>query len=87
MTETEWNSTTAPEEGAIVYVLAVDDRGQYLIPFPVVFRDDSWWNAPREKSSILLSRDGGQLRMSNDDARCIAPQPTIAAGAVSDSGD
>jgi hypothetical protein len=45
MPETEWNSTTAPEEGAIVYVLAADNRGQYLIPFPVVFRDDSWWNA------------------------------------------
>ena len=45
MPETEWNSTTAPEEGAIVYVLAADGRGQYEIPFPVVFRDDSWWNA------------------------------------------
>jgi len=32
-------------EGAIVYVLAADDTGQYEIPFPVVFRDDSWWNA------------------------------------------
>jgi hypothetical protein len=45
MPETEWNSTTAPEEGAIVYVLAVDDWGQYVIPFPVVFRDDNWLNA------------------------------------------
>jgi hypothetical protein len=36
---------TAPEEGATVYVLAADNRGQYVIPFPVVFRDDSWWNA------------------------------------------
>jgi hypothetical protein len=45
MPEAEWNSTTAPEEGAIVRVLALDHRGQYLIPFPVVFRDDSWWNA------------------------------------------
>jgi hypothetical protein len=45
MAEMEWNSTTAPEEGAMVFVLAVDDRGQYAIPFPVVFRDDSWWNA------------------------------------------
>ena len=41
----EWNSTTAPEEGATVYVLALDDIGHYVIPFPVVFRDDSWWNA------------------------------------------
>ena len=40
----EWNSTTAPEEGAIVYVLAQDNRGKYVIPFRVVFRDDSWWN-------------------------------------------
>jgi hypothetical protein len=44
-TETEWNSTTTPEEGEIVFVLASDKRGRYLIPFPVVFRDDSWWNA------------------------------------------
>ncbi len=43
--ETEWNSTTAPEEGAVVQVLAADNRGQYLIPFPVIFRDDTWWNA------------------------------------------
>jgi hypothetical protein len=41
----EWNSATTPEEGAIVYALASDDIGPYLIPFPVVFRDDSWWNA------------------------------------------
>jgi hypothetical protein len=41
----EWNSATTPEEGAIVYVLASDDIGPYLIPFPVVFRDDSWWNS------------------------------------------
>jgi hypothetical protein len=45
MPESEWNSTTAPEEGAVVQVLAADNRGQYLIPFPVIFRDDTWWNA------------------------------------------
>jgi len=45
MPEVKWNSTTPPEEGAIVHVLASDNRGQYEIPFPVVFRDDSWWNA------------------------------------------
>jgi hypothetical protein len=45
MHQPEWNSTTTPDEGAIVYVLAVDDRGQYAIPFKVVFRDDRWWNA------------------------------------------
>ena len=38
----EWNSTTTPEEGAVVYVLASDKCGRCLIPFPVVFRDDSW---------------------------------------------
>lgn len=45
MDETNWNSTTTPDEGSVVYVLAVDNRGRYLIPFPVVFRDNSWWNA------------------------------------------
>ena len=45
MAELDWNSTTTPEEGAIVYVLAEDDRGLYAIPFPVLFRDDRWWNA------------------------------------------
>jgi len=33
MSEPEWNSTTTPEEGAAVYVLATDNRGQYVIPF------------------------------------------------------
>ena len=37
MPKTEWNSTTAPEEGELVYVLAADNRGQYVIPFPVIF--------------------------------------------------
>lgn len=45
MPETEWNNSAPPEEGALVYVLAADKRGQYIIPFPVLFRDDSWWNA------------------------------------------
>jgi hypothetical protein len=45
MPEKEWNSETVPEEGAIVQVLAADGRGQYVIPFPVIFRDDCWWNA------------------------------------------
>lgn len=34
----------APDEGEIVYVLAQDNRGQYEIPFLVIFRDDSWRN-------------------------------------------
>jgi hypothetical protein len=41
---TGWNSTASPEEDAIVDVLAQDSRGQYLIPFPVIFRDNRWWN-------------------------------------------
>ena len=31
MPEVKWNSTTIPEEGAIVYVLGADDRG--LLPW------------------------------------------------------
>ncbi len=40
----EWNSKEPPENNAIVHVLAEDQRGQYEVPFPVVFQDDSWWN-------------------------------------------
>jgi hypothetical protein len=39
-----WNNTEAPQDRAIVHVLASDDRGSYVIPFPVVFRDDNWFN-------------------------------------------
>jgi hypothetical protein len=45
MSETEWNSTTLPRDGELVRVLAHDVRGHYVIPFPVVFRNDTWWNA------------------------------------------
>jgi hypothetical protein len=45
MAFTEWNSTTPPEDGAIVFVIAEDDYGEYEVPFPVEFRDDRWWNA------------------------------------------
>ncbi len=41
----EWNSAEPPENDAVVYVLAEDHRGEYPVPFPVVFRDDRWWNA------------------------------------------
>lgn len=41
----DWNSTEAPEDGARVRVLASDERGRYAIPFPVIFRDDCWFNA------------------------------------------
>ena len=43
--ESQWNNTAAPEDGAIVRVLVSDDGGQYVIPFPVLFRADSWFNA------------------------------------------
>ncbi len=45
MTIGDWNSTILPEEGAVVYVLAADHRGRYEVPFPVIFREDRWWNA------------------------------------------
>ena len=51
MPETEWNSTTTPEEGAIVYV----------------FETKAGETLAREKSSMLLSRDGAQQAMPNDD--------------------
>jgi len=37
MPDPEWKSTTTPQAGATVYVLALDDIGDYVIPFPVVF--------------------------------------------------
>ena len=70
MPEVKWNSTTIPEEGAIVYVLAADDRGNTRFRSLSSFETIAGGTLAREKSSILLSRDGGQLRMSNDDARC-----------------
>jgi len=49
----EWNSTTTPEEGEIVYVLALDKRGQYEIPFPVVFRDKTNARAGEELDTFI----------------------------------
>jgi hypothetical protein len=69
MPEVKWTSTTTPEEGAIVYVLAADTIGKYEIPFPVVFRSIAGGMLAREKSSTLLSRGGAQQAMLNDDAR------------------
>ena len=45
MADAKWNNESLPENDAVVYVLAEDKRGQYQVPFPVVFRDDCWWNA------------------------------------------
>ena len=60
MPEMAWNSTTTPKEGAIVYVLAADDIGQYVIPFPSYFETTAGGMLKRVKSSMLLSRDGAQ---------------------------
>jgi hypothetical protein len=35
----------APAEGQIVQVRAKNHYGFYIVPFPVMFRDDEWWNA------------------------------------------
>jgi hypothetical protein len=45
MPDGEWNCTELPEEGVLVDVLAADNHGRYEIPFPVIFREDRWWNA------------------------------------------
>ena len=45
MTDGGWNKTDAPNEGDIVRVLVSDNGGLYVIPFPVVFRSDSWFNS------------------------------------------
>ncbi len=41
----KWNSQAVPREGAIVYVLAMDRKGKYEVPFRVLFKNDSWLNA------------------------------------------
>ncbi len=41
----DWNSATVPQDGAMVYVLAMDDVGKYEVPFPVLFKGDCWLNA------------------------------------------
>ena len=43
--EIAWIDTRAPVEGQIVHVRVRDTRGFYVLPFPVEFRDDDWWNA------------------------------------------
>jgi hypothetical protein len=40
----EWIDTETPAEGLRVAVRAQDHRGLYVLPFPVEFRDDSWFN-------------------------------------------
>ena len=43
--EIAWIDSRAPVEGQIVHVRVRDTRGFYVLPFPVEFRDDDWWNA------------------------------------------
>lgn len=57
----EWNNWDAPENDDLVYVRAEDQRGQYEVPFPVVFRDERWWNVECShwrKNSTSMSRQG-----------------------------
>src|ERR1019366_1010506 len=49
-----------------------DDRGQYVIPFPVVFRDDSWWNAHtgEERDTFIAGwRPAGNVEWTIGSAR------------------
>ncbi len=56
MTTQAWNSQTVPQDGAIVYVLAMDDKGKYELPFPVLFKNDSWLNAStREEIGVFIA--------------------------------
>ncbi len=43
-----WIRETIPQDGSIVYVLAVDDIGPYEVPFPVLFHD-GWLNASTQQ--------------------------------------
>ena len=58
MPETEWNSTTVPEEGAVVYVLAADDHGQYKFHSRWYSETIAGGTLRRDKSLMFLSRDG-----------------------------
>ena len=49
---------TQPENNAIVHALAEDKRGHYEVPFPVVFRDDSWWDASTTAARDLAKAFG-----------------------------
>jgi len=60
MPDPEWNSTTAPEEGATVYVLALDDIGHYVIPFRSSFETIAGGTLTPGKNLTLLSRGGAR---------------------------
>jgi hypothetical protein len=55
MPETEWNSTTTPEKGTIVYVLALDNVGQYEI----VQRHTLGWTSSEGADHFLQGVGGG----------------------------
>ncbi len=63
MMTNEWNRETIPQEGAIVYVLAVDDLGPYEVPFPVLFLN-GWLNASthQELDAIVAAWRPGEFR-------------------------
>ena len=44
--DSDWIDTAAhaPVEGQIVQVRSKNHHGFYIVPFPVEFRDDEWWN-------------------------------------------
>jgi hypothetical protein len=73
--ETEWNSTTAPSEGAIVYVLAEDNRGDTSFHSRSSFETIAGGTLAREKSLTLLSRDGALPMMLNN----AAGRPSVSA--------
>ena len=52
--EPDWNDTDAPEQGQIVQVRSKNHRGFYIVPFPVEFRDDEWWNVRTRSVSTIL---------------------------------
>ncbi|MGO9768430.1 MAG: hypothetical protein ACLPSW_02535 [Roseiarcus sp.] len=43
--DSDWIDTDAPAKGQIVQVRSKNHHGFYIVPFPVEFRDDEWWNA------------------------------------------
>lgn len=43
--EDGWRNDDTPPEGSIVDVVGQDNRGFYMIPFAVLFQNDSWFNA------------------------------------------
>jgi hypothetical protein len=46
LNDSDWIDTAAhaPVEGQIVQVRSKNHHGFYIVPFPVEFRDDEWWN-------------------------------------------